>query len=770
MPTEGVGEPMPVDLLIGRRIGAFRLVEPIGHGGMGVVYRAERVDGDFGQRIAIKLLDLPSGNPEVLQRFRIERHILASLSHPHIVTLLDGGLTDQGQPYLAMEYVEGVPITAYCEDHRLALADRLQLLQQVCGAVQYAHEHGVVHRDLKPANILVSPDGVPKVLDFGVAKLLDPSRDSGDRTETGALRPMTPNYASPEQLRGLPVTTASDIYALAVLFYEVLAGVRPYDTTGQSLDEVLRTVVERVPRRPSAMTPPPGLPYDLGQLKGDLDGIVLKAMSKEALRRYGSARELSDDVGRYLAGLPVLAREPSLAYLVAKTARRHRVAAAAVAVSIVVVLGALAVSLWQTRIAVTERNRATQRFNDIRGLAQALIFKIDDAVRPLPGSTPVRQMIVAEALTYLERLRGDPSMDDALRLELAAGYHRVGDVQGNPSLANLGDRNGARTSYQKAVDLLRPLATRPRPSRSAALELGRVELALATTANIMGATSEAQAAARDATRVAESWLGQNPGDSEAQRLLASSHFQSAILLRGPESLTQLQQAGEIFDRLLADKPDDLDRQRNAALVQKYVGSYYEAQRDFARALPYELRGEELDEKRLAADPANRLTQFDLAIDLSNVAFAQWQTGHLEEAATGYERSLAMRLHLAEFDPKDVLARSRVEYAHSRLGRLYTDSKRFAQGIEHARAAVAIGESMATIDVNHEEQLADDLLGLGLAEAASGRHAAACQTFQRALSMALTLQAKPDLSADLSQRLRNLMHDITDGRAGCGPPR
>ena len=350
--------------MTGRLVGAFRLVEPIGRGGMGVVYRAERVTSEFTQQAAVKLIEAPLQSPAMLRHFKTERQILAGLRHPHIVTLLDGGVSQDGFAYLAMEYVEGAPITAHAAAHALPLDERLRLMQRVCSAVQYAHQHGVVHRDLKPANILVTADGVPKVLDFGVAKLLDQSAPDGLETTAGPWRrALTPNYASPEQLRGLPVTTACDIYALGVLLYELLAGVRPYETAGKPLDEMLRIVTDVEPRRPSAAAAD-AAPDQRRALRGDLDAIVLKAMSKEPARRYASAQELSEDLRRYLERQPVVAREPSFGYVFAKAAQRHRAGFAAAAISIVALVAALGVSLWQRaprRDRAQSRDRALQR-------------------------------------------------------------------------------------------------------------------------------------------------------------------------------------------------------------------------------------------------------------------------------------------------------------------------------------------------------------------------------------------------------------------------
>ena len=295
----------------------------------------------------------------------------------------------------------------------------------------------MVHRDLKPANILIGSNGVLKVLDFGVAKLLeDPSH--GAAATRGILPgPLTPNYASPEQLRGLPVTTASDVYALGILLYELVTGVKPYETKGLTLDKVLEIVVHTEPARPSSVP-------SHRHLRGDIDAIVLKAISKEAANRYDSAGELGSDVARFQAGEPVLARGPSTGYVLRRLAARNKAVVGVSTLALLAILTASGVAVWQRQIARREQARAEQRFRETRQLANALIFKIHDAVAPLAGSTPVRRTIVDEALLYLERLEREAGADDVtLRLELAAVYRQIGGILGDPQRANLGDREGA---------------------------------------------------------------------------------------------------------------------------------------------------------------------------------------------------------------------------------------------------------------------------------------------------------------------------------------
>ncbi|MEO5819232.1 MAG: serine/threonine-protein kinase [Vicinamibacteraceae bacterium] len=744
------------DRFSGKTIGRFRLLDPIGEGGMGVVFRAERADGEFAQRVAIKLIDVSLRSAAAVRGFRRERQMLANLHHPHIVTLLDGGITEEGQPFLVMECIDGLPISRYCAEHRLGLAARLRLFQDVCGAVQHAHGHAIVHRDLKPANILVTADGAPKVLDFGIATLVDDPA-STDADATSSRRALTPNYASPEQLTGSPATVAADIYALGVLLYELLTGGRPYDTAGKTLAEILAIVDGCVPR-PSAAPAAhaAALPYPPSHLKGDLDAIVRKAMSKEPGRRYASARELSDDIDRHLRGRPVLAREPSLGYVARTLVRQHRAVAAAVTVSLVALLAAFGVSLWQIRVARAERDRAAARFNDVRQLAGALIFKIHDEVQPLPGSTPVRHLIVAEALTYLERLSHDPSVDDALRIEVAKGYHRIGKVQGLPSEPNLGDRAGAIRSLGKAVELLRPMTERPTVAREAALEFARSALSLAMTANLSGARETAFAAARDAAAVAEVQLQRSPLDVDVRRLVGSALFQSAILASDVECLPLWQRAGAVFEALLAEKPADADRRRNVALVEKYVGTYYQRRRDLVSARPHFQRALELDQQRLAAEPTKRQAQFDVAIDLGNVGLTAAGTNRLVEAAAAYQQSAALRRSLSESDPKDVMSRARLAYVEGRLAIVYAEMGRGAQALEHARIAVGLSEPLARIDSTHRASLADALAAQGRAEQASGRQSVACTTFRRSSAIVATVPrdnaAASNQAAELEARL------------------
>jgi eukaryotic-like serine/threonine-protein kinase len=389
----------------GKLIGPYRILRELGRGGMGLVLLAVRADDAYQKQVAIKLVSPSPLQPEVLRRFRRERQILANLEHPNIARLLDGGTTEQGWPYVVMEYVEGVPLTHYCRERKLALTDRLRLFLDVCGAVQYAHQNLIIHRDLKPANILVTQTGVVKLLDFGIAKLLEPERQqlTAHDTQSGVLM-MTPEHASPEQMRGAVLTTASDVYSLGVLLYELLTGHLPYQLKSRALPEIIRAVCESEPLLPSIRAGQSQIaPRDFAEarperlraeLKGDLDNIALTALHKEAARRYSTVQQLSEDIGRHLAGELIFARQATLGYRVQRFVKRYRVVVAATALVLLTLLGGMAATLWQARVAQTharanrrlayagQMHLATQAW-DLANIGQ--LRELVEQSRPLPG-------------------------------------------------------------------------------------------------------------------------------------------------------------------------------------------------------------------------------------------------------------------------------------------------------------------------------------------------------------------------------------------------
>jgi predicted Ser/Thr protein kinase len=435
--------------MVGRRFGAYRIVRELGRGGMGAVYLAERADEQFEKQVAIKIVRRGVDNEELRRRFRREPQILARLDHPNIARLLDGGVSEDGLPYFVMEYVEGVAINEYCRRRELNTTERLELFLRVCDAVQHAHRNRVVHRDLKPGNILVGVDGAPKLLDFGIARLLQPGVDQAVATADG-LRPMTPAYASPEQARGGEIAATSDVYSLGVTLYELLTGKLPYRLVNASAEELARAICEQEPEKPSAASKSPR-----GRLAGELDDIVLMALRKEPERRYASVEQLAEDIRRHLAGHPVVARGESPGYRARKFLRRHRAGVAAAAFILLALLGVIGA----TREAGIAQARAEMSSNDLRKLALATISEFHDAIKKLAGSTEAQALVIRQGLEYLDKLAREAGDDHSLQRQLAAGYDKFGDVQSNnPRYGDLSDPAAALESYRKALAIRQALA------------------------------------------------------------------------------------------------------------------------------------------------------------------------------------------------------------------------------------------------------------------------------------------------------------------------
>jgi TolB-like protein/Flp pilus assembly protein TadD len=389
---------------VGERIGPYEIVRELGAGGMGVAYLAERADAEYEKRVAIKLIRAGLDSETVLRRFRRERQIVADLDHPNIARLLDGGTTVKGLPYFVMEFVDGLPIDVHCQMRQLSTRDRVALFRRVCEAVQHAHRRNVVHRDLKPSNILVTPDGVVKLLDFGVSKVLSAEGPGEESEATLVPHAMTPPYASPEQVRGEPITPATDIYSLGVLLYELLAGRRPYQLDGRTLREIDDVICRQDPVPPSAVA---GKEVK-SALRGDLDNIVMMALRKEPDRRYATVEALSDDLGRYLDGLPVTARADEFAYRATKLLRRHRVRLVE-ALVVAIVFGAAAVVAMRSGGGGTPTMPAIDGVavlplsigggeRDIEYLSEGLTDGLIDSLDDFPGlRVPSREAVVTSS-------------------------------------------------------------------------------------------------------------------------------------------------------------------------------------------------------------------------------------------------------------------------------------------------------------------------------------------------------------------------------------
>jgi non-specific serine/threonine protein kinase/serine/threonine-protein kinase len=723
-PTIGLTEEEHATLFVEPHIGNYRIIRQIGQGGMGSVYLAERDDEEFKKLVAIKVVSQGMANEFVIQRFRNERQILASLDHPNIARLLDGGSTEDGRPYFVMEYVQGLPITQYCDEKRLSIAKRLKLFRKVCSAVHYAHQNLVIHRDIKPSNILVTEDGVPKLLDFGIAKLLNPELvDSNLDVTATFMRLMTPEYASPEQVKGEAITTASDIYTLGVLLYQLLTGHKPYRLTSRSAHEIARVICEQEPEKPStaikrvetltgldgtSVTLSPeviskardGKPDKLRKrLTGDVDNIVLMAMRKEPERRYASVDQLSNDLHRHLQGLPVIAHGDSLLYRSNKFIRRHKFALLAAALLAVTLLGGIVATTIQKR-------KAEQRFNDVRQLANSFMFEFHDAIEHLPGSTPARELLVRRALEYLDGLAHEASSDISLQRELATAYLKVGDVQGNPATGNLGDTEGALKSYNKALDILEALRT---DGSAEAPDKRLLGVAYANIGNLHMAKGNLAGAIdfhQKAVTIDEALLAQNPDDLETARhlwhsytRLAYAETQSGDLTAAIALFRKGQELGE--KRLLAD-PANPDARHDMAVNYSSMGDLLGETRDHEGALEMFRKALAIDQQLFAEEPANTQIQTRIASDYNGLGEVLLRQGEAQAALDNFTKSLAITDNLAKADPQNAQAQRNLVISYEKLGQAQLQLESLNQAFESFRKAEAL--LVKTFDPAHTDML------------------------------------------------------------------
>ncbi len=569
--------------LIGHCVGRYRIDAHIASGGMGRVYEATRADDQYEQKVAVKLMSPGTAlSPDALSRFRDERQTLANLEHDNIARLLDGGVADDGRPYLVMEHVDGVPLDVYCDEQRLTTAPRLRLFRTACAAVQFAHRNLVVHRDLKPGNILVSRDGVVKLVDFGIATVLQAdSTEEADTTLPGQPL-MTPQYASPEQIRGLAVTTASDVYSLGVILYELLTGHRPYQLSGRRPLEIERTVCETDPVRPSVAVlrtdPPPGhdgttprtathevasrvrdgKPQTLRRrLAGDLDAIVLKAMHREPLQRYISVEHLHDDLRRHLRGLPVSARHGTVRYRMGKFILRNKAATIAAGMGAAAVLAGIFAVMRESRIAAGQRDEAVAarqrtltealKATHINAFLQDILASVDP--RAAGREVTVRAALDQASLRVGRELADFPQVEAGIRTVIGRSYHSLGDYDAAlphlrtalalrseahgpedaevaESMDDLGALLTSRGNYDEAEPLLRGgLAQRRRLLGEGSLEVATSLSTLGKLLHHRGDLSAAEPLRRQALSIRQRHYGEDHLD------VASSMVNLAAVLQ-----------------------------------------------------------------------------------------------------------------------------------------------------------------------------------------------------------------------------------------------
>jgi eukaryotic-like serine/threonine-protein kinase len=682
-----------------QRVGPYRIVRELGHGGMGIVYLAERADAAFEKQVAIKIVRGGLASEPAVARFADERRILATLEHPGIARLLDAGVTSDGLPYLVMEYVDGIAIDEYCDTAKLSLQERLELFRRVCAPVQYAHQRLVIHRDIKPRNILVASGGTPKLLDFGIAKLLEQD-GSGTLTQM-TIRAFTFENASPEQVRGEPMTVASDVYALGVLLYRLVTGERPYGPVSNNT-ALFRAICE-TPPIPPAVAARDGTHFSIS---AELEWVILKALRKEPERRYESVEQFAEDVRRLLVALPVLAAPDSRRYRAGKFVARHRLGVIAGMLLILSLVGGLAATLWQARRASQQRALAEARLQDTRRLANAMVFELNDALEA--GSTSARSLLLTRAAEQLDALAAAAPSDAVLANELATAYHRLGDVLGGTAGSHVGDRKTGLVNHRKALAIRRAQAEAA-PGDLEARD--RLADSLMMTAYAEDDVEPSFELAHAAVAVAQSLVTAQPSEIRYIRRLASAHYTLGSQYRSigdtPHALQSFEAATPLFEQIYKVAPD-ADLRANLALCHKRLGAILVDREQYAAALTHLATAVDLDTISLSERPTALARRRALSVSNTQLGFAYLNSGHPSDALPPFERALALREGISHDDPSS------------------------AQGPKDVAVA---------------------LWYIGLAQHALGDHTTAIATFQRALPLAGSADFRGDqLSATIRSAL------------------
>jgi serine/threonine protein kinase len=711
--------------LLGRRLGAYQIVEQIGVGGMGAVYRAFRADDQYQKQVALKVVRGGQDSAFVISRFKNERQILASLDHPNIARLLDGGSTDDGSPYFVMELIEGESIDQYCDHHQQGIGERLRLFLEVCSAVQFAHQRLIVHRDLKPGNILVTADGTPKLLDFGIAKILDPeaATETPEPTLT-QFRALTPAYASPEQINGETITTASDVYSLGVILFELLSGHHPYVTTGDTPERVARAVCEVEPKKPSSFvrqraaslglsaatgTPSSAQAAENAQklrkgLRGDLDNIILMALRKEPQRRYSSVEQFAQDIRRHLENLPVIARKDTARYRAAKFVTRHKAGVATTAGVAVIVVAALVVTLHEARVA-------QRRFNDVRGLANSMIFEVHDSIAKVPGTTAARKLIAQRSLDYLDRLSRDAGRDRSLQGELATAYVKVGDVQGQSYYANLGDSAGALASYRKALAMRETLAADDPGNLAERLDLARCYNKVGEMQAKMGDRPNASANYQKALSLVESLVTQDSNNLEDGNELLLTHTRLGYVLEDmgnlPEALARHRAAVAEGEALLAAHPADPVACHDLATAYNNVGDLLAKSGNPREGLEIYRKGLAVCKWVSADDPnSTQANSRGWVDDYVKMGEMLTQLGNRKEAFENLQRAMSIAQRLSAADPQNAQARSDLSACYQSIADSQVAFGEAAKAMENYRRAIVIREELSAEDARNAEAQVD----------------------------------------------------------------
>lgn len=709
----------PETTLEGTTIDDYLLLEILGSGGMGTVYLAEHSGEGFSHRVALKLIKRGMDTGVVLRRFLTERQILASLDHPNIARLIGGGSTLDDRPYFVMEYVDGSPLREYCDSRSLDTRSRVEIFAKVCEAVSYAHQKLVVHRDLKPSNILIDEKGEPKLLDFGIAKLLTPEwQTSTDTVTVTQFRILTPEYSSPEQLRGDVTTTLTDVYSLGVVLYELLTGVRPFEREAKHPGTLAEAIRSKEPAKPSfaalytfsdpvieakvtnaeivektgrSVVDPNtrrSVPDPLS-LRGDIDNIVLKAIRSEPEYRYQSVGEFLEDIERYLKGLPVKATKDSLSYRASKFVRRHRAGVALAAASAVVLASALGISLYQYTVARSERQRAEARFNEVRRFAHSIIFDHYERIKDIPGATEAKARLIAEAVTYLDGVSADSGEDPEFLRELVQAYKKLAEIQGmTAGTADLGDLASSRRNYTRALEIQERLVDLDPKNIADKRQLASLLSNYGYVGNLDN-QERAQYAFRS-FEIVKTLRAVNADKEQAESDYARGLWDRAHAVRklgdNAGAIAGFIEAAEIYERLYADGAGNKKYRRSAALTYKNLGTVQRLSGDVSGGLASYQKALKFDTQINSETPENLESRLGLSFSHRGMGEALTAVGRHAEAVRSFDQAVKIQEAVRASDPSNAFAGDNLFDSYVGMAIAFREMKDFNQAETYFRKA------------------------------------------------------------------------------------
>jgi len=728
-----VASEQPAFAGIGQRFGAYETRAVLGHGGMGVVFEADRVDGELLQSVAIKVVRNAWLDPRSLERFRNERQTLAALVHPNIARLLDGGTRPDGVAYLVMELVDGIPIDRYCHQHHLSIPDRIRLLLPICDAIDTAHRKLVVHRDLKPSNILVTPRGEPKLLDFGISTTLDSGGEKGTRTLA-----FTPYFASPEQIRGEEITTGFDVYGLGAVLYLLLTHKAP----GQA-------------------------PEPQPMLAGDLKNILLTALHADPARRYRSARDLADDLERYLDHRPVQATPDSLGYRARRFAQRNRAVCAAAALAFIAIVAGTTTSLYQAR-------KAQQRFTQVRTLANHFIFDFEDAISRTPGNLNAQKLVASTAREYLGSLRADSKSDRGLAGDLAEAYSRLAVIE--RGLGNFKEEiNDLHQSLTILTSVERDCCSNPRLKSVYLQGLSR----FVETNAASGDLEEGRKMALQAVPAARRWVDSAPTEPLAEKSLSkalkSQGYLQGIMGQHQSALDSLSEAVRRTDLFIVRHPDDEVARQDAVNEREYLAQELEALGRNREALNTVVEGEAIEDQLLAKTPGDRNRQRArirlTSLQARLVALLSKSKDQQEQSVKIARHAYELAYDLSQRSPGDLQQLDLASVMAGRLANRLVGNHQTSEALSIQRQASGLLRQLLNADpgnrrnqyifANNQAAVADSLMHLArwgeARETLSQAEKYAQSSLAQAPTDVPTLKAKTTIAILITSVERNLGH-------------